>query len=520
MKNVVIYARYSSSAQTEQSIEGQLHVCEEYCKRNNYKVIETYVDRATSANKDIEKRVEFLRMVRDSDKRKFEAVIVYKLDRFSRNRYDSANYKYRLKKNGVAVISATENISNEPEGIILESVLEGMAEFYSAELSQKVTRGRHETAKKHNSLGGRRSLGYKVVDKKFVIDEEEAKIVREAFDLYAKGTSTADICRLFNSKGYKSSKGQQFNKNSFHNMFRNERYIGVYSYNNMIRDENAIPAIIDQETWDAVQARLALGQKRQGAKKVLKYTYLLQGKLFCGHCGEVYYGSTTGRRYAYYYCSGKRGAYHDCPSKPVKCATIEKSVLSDALTLLTDDYIEKLATIAVEENNRVLKDETDLPILRKRVKEINTSLSNLTMAIETGSAPATIIKRMNELEREKKVVENAIKDTSGVVKEITKEEVIHWLENFRQGSIDDPEFCRQLADLFIHRVVIWHLPDDKLRLTIEYNLTDIKPKTYQILAADRSSANFVEVSYAPPLETVREIILYGNRLSSTITVLR
>ena len=101
MKNVVIYARYSSSAQSEQSIEGQLHVCEEYCKRNNYKVIETYVDRATSANKDIEKRVEFLRMVRDSDKRKFEAVIVYKLDRFSRNRYDSANYKYRLKKNGV-----------------------------------------------------------------------------------------------------------------------------------------------------------------------------------------------------------------------------------------------------------------------------------------------------------------------------------------------------------------------------------------------------------------------------------
>ena len=141
IKTACLYLRYSSSNQTEQSIEGQMHVCQDFCKRHNIRIVEMYIDRATSASKDIEKRVEFLKMIKDSEKGNFNAVIVYKLDRFARSRYDSATYKYRLKRNGVQLISATENITQDPEGIILESVLEGMAEFYSAELSQKINRG-------------------------------------------------------------------------------------------------------------------------------------------------------------------------------------------------------------------------------------------------------------------------------------------------------------------------------------------------------------------------------------------
>lgn len=141
IKTACLYLRYSSSNQTEQSIEGQMHVCQDFCKRHNIRIVEMYIDRATSASKDIEKRVEFLKMIKDSEKGNFDAVIVYKLDRFARSRYDSATYKYRLKRNGVQLVSATENITQDPEGIILESVLEGMAEFYSAELSQKINRG-------------------------------------------------------------------------------------------------------------------------------------------------------------------------------------------------------------------------------------------------------------------------------------------------------------------------------------------------------------------------------------------
>ena len=170
IKTACLYVRFSSHNQTEQSIEGQTRVCRDFCKRHNIRIVEIYADRATSASKDIEKRVQFLKMIKDSEKGLFDAVIVYKLDRFARSRYDSATYKYRLKRNGVQLISATENISNDPEGIILESVLEGMAEFYSAELSQKINRGMRESAYKHNSIGGAIPLGYKIEDKKLVID--------------------------------------------------------------------------------------------------------------------------------------------------------------------------------------------------------------------------------------------------------------------------------------------------------------------------------------------------------------
>ena len=195
IKEVALYVRYSSANQTEQSIEGQIRVCTDFCQRHGFRIVEIYADRATSASKDIEKRVEFLRMIKDSEKKNFQAVIVYKLDRFARSRYDSANYKYRLRKNGVQLISATENISNDPEGIILESVLEGMAEFYSAELSQKINRGMKESAYKHNSIGGVIPLGYKSEGKKLVIDEETAPIVRQAFEMYAEGHS----CLLYTS---------------------------------------------------------------------------------------------------------------------------------------------------------------------------------------------------------------------------------------------------------------------------------------------------------------------------------
>ena len=164
--DVVLYMRYSSDRQTEQSIEGQNRVCMEFCKRQGYNVVGKYIDRATSAFKDTEKRAEFNRMIKDSDKQMWQGVIVYKLDRFARNRYDSATYKARLKKNGIKVISATENISDNPEGIILEAVLEGMAEFYSKELSQKISRGMRESAYKCHSIGGHIPLGYKIVDKK------------------------------------------------------------------------------------------------------------------------------------------------------------------------------------------------------------------------------------------------------------------------------------------------------------------------------------------------------------------
>ena len=152
--DVTLYLRFSSERQKEQSIEGQLRDCIAYCKRKNYRIVAIYVDRALTARKDVEKRVHFQEMISDSVHRSWELVIVWKLDRFARNREDSAIFKMRLKRNGIKVESATEAISDNPEGIILEAILEGMAEYYSADLSQKITRGMRESALKCHSVGG------------------------------------------------------------------------------------------------------------------------------------------------------------------------------------------------------------------------------------------------------------------------------------------------------------------------------------------------------------------------------
>ena len=197
--NVAIYARYSSHNQTEQSIEGQIKVCEEYAKRNDYKIVHIYKDEARSGTSD--SREQFQQMIEDSAKKQFEGILVYQLDRFARNRYDSATYKARLKKNGVRVYSAKENISDDASGILMESVLEGMAEYYSVELGQKVKRGMGINAEHCYYNGGVVPLGFTLIEvdsnyvdkmgrpikkKKYAIDEEKAPYMKQAFEMYVE----------------------------------------------------------------------------------------------------------------------------------------------------------------------------------------------------------------------------------------------------------------------------------------------------------------------------------------------
>lgn len=478
IKTACLYVRYSSHNQTEQSIEGQIRVCQEFCTRHNIRIVEIYADRATSASKNIEKRVEFLKMIKDSEKHLFNAVVVYKLDRFSRSRYDSATYKYRLKRNGVQVISATENISNNPEGIILESVLEGMAEFYSAELSQKINRGMRESAYKHNSIGGSIPLGYKSVGKKLVIDEKTAPIVREAFEMYADGTTVAEICHIFNAKGYKTSKGTSFGKSSFTKIFKNERYIGVYTFHDY-RAEGVIPPIIDRDLWEKVQLRVKKNKNAPGRNKA-HHIYLLSGKMFCGHCGERMNGNSNGADYAYYECYGKKNQHKDCHKRNLQKDFIERIVAQDALSLLTDENIDQIAEIACRKNSLENAENSPVPAIKDRVHEVELSLTNLTKAIESGQAPDTLVKRMMELEKEKKNLQDQIKKEEANLITLDKEQVIYWLNKFKGGDIEDEEFCRMLIDLFVNSVTVWDEDDGYIKVTIAYNLTSLPTKTYRL----------------------------------------
>lgn len=478
--DVVLYLRFSSERQNEQSIEGQLRDCVSYCKRKEYRISGIYVDRALSARKDAEKRVRFQQMITDSSRRNWEKVIVWKLDRFARNREDSALYKMRLRKNNVRVESATESISDNPEGIILESVLEGIAEYYSADLSQKITRGMRESAMKCNCLGGHVPLGYKLVNHKFVIDPATAHIVQEAFQLYANGETIAEICRIFNAKGYRTAKGSVFNRNSFKSMFRNTRYIGIYTYKDLVI-ENGIPAIIDKDLFEAVGRRLSKNAEAPARGKA-KVDYLLSGKLFCGHCGNSMNGdSGTGKNgtvHNYYTCYGRK-RLKNCNKKYLQKEYIERIVSQEAAALLTDECIDELATMAVSQSDRDLRENTRIPELTDKLNEIDSAINNIVKAFEKGVCSDTLVNRMNELESEKKDILKQLKEEEKLISRIDKDQIVFWLTKFRGGDIESETYRRLLINLMVNSVTVWDEPDG-YQITIAYNLTSQKKQTLTI----------------------------------------
>ena len=494
--DVCLYMRYSSDKQNDQSIEGQLRDLISYCNANNYKITSVYVDRAISAHASMTKRPAFQQMLSDSSHHIWKTVLVWKLDRFARSREDSAIAKMRLKKNGCTVESAKENISKNPEGIILESLLEGMAEYYSAELRQKVTRGMRESALKGKHMGGTTPLGYKSENGILTIDPATSHIVEEAFRLYAEGTSVADICRQFDEKGYRTSRGAKFNKSSFNTIFRNERYIGVYHYDG-IRTENAVPAIISKDVFDTVQKRLAKSAQAPARGKA-KVDYLLAGKIFCGHCGAPMVGesghSKTGRVYNYYTCSSRRRG-KNCDKKPLPKDLIEDIVAKDALKILTDENILYLAELAEEQSLEDIRERTEIPAICEKLKEVSGKISNLTKAIESsGIAPDSIIARISELESLKKDLEKQLNLEEKSVFVLRKNVVILWLEKFRNGSIPHEQHKKMIINLLVNSVTAWDDPDG-ITVTTAYNLSAVPSKTYRVQKGDSSDL----ASYGSPL---------------------
>ena len=489
--NVVLYLRYSSEKQTEQSIEGQERVCREFCDRNGHIVVDTYIDRAVSAYKNTESRTDFQRMMSDAEKHKFEAIVVYKLDRFSRNRYDSAIYKNRLKKAGVRVISATEPVSDSPEGVILEEMLEAMAEYYSKELSQKIKRGMGESARKRRFLGGVCPLGYKVVDHQLVLDPDTAPLVKQAFEMYADGHLIAEICKLFNEKGYKTVKGADFNKCSFYVMFKNRRYLGIYTCGDY-EEEGAIPAIIDQELFDRVQQRMAANRQTPGRGKAT-VDYRLSGKAFCGHCGTMLIGSSgtskNGNRYYYYVCGQKT----KCKKKAIPKDTLETAVLEDAMEILTPDTIETMADMcmeAVEEENRK---NSDVSAITDEIADIEKRIGNLLKLAEATGEIKEITERISTLSAQKEKAVKRLTEARKALIPLEREAVVFWLEQFTHGDITDPVFARQLTDVLINSVIVTDT-EDGYCLDIIYN---VDKKRKQVNKSIRQMCSSVDIVGSP-----------------------
>ena len=461
--NGIIYARYSDSHQRDESIEGQIRECTEYAKYNGINIIGTRIDRAFSAKTD--NRPEFQRMIAESSKHLFDVVIVWKLDRFARNRYDSAHYKAILRKNGVKVISAKESISDGPEGIILESMLEGMAEYYSAELTEKVQRGQKENALKGMNNGGTTPLGYVVGnERKLVIDPLKAPLVQEAFTRYADGETVKAIVDSFNERGFRTSSNRPFNLNSLDRTLRNRKYIGEYRYQDIVIP-GGVPALISEELFDRVQERKEKN-KHAPARAKADDEYLLTTKLICGDCEKLMVGesgrSRTGITHHYYKCiSAKRGK--GCKKKGIKKGWIEKLVVVTTVSkVLKDEEIDRIADKLVMLQNQ---ENTLLPALRQQLSETEKSIENLLNAIQQGLYNASAKKRMDELEKQKEDLEVSIQQAELERPRYTKNEMVRWISQFKYGDADSADYQRKIVAIFVNSIRVY---DDKLVFTYNY----------------------------------------------------
>ncbi len=485
--NVVIYARYSSHSQTEQSIEGQLAVCREYAQRNNYTIVGEYIDRALSGTND--KRPQFQKMIEDSNKKYFEGVLVYQLDRFARNRYDSATYKNKLKKNGVRVFSARENISDDASGVLIESILEGYSEYFSLELSQKVIRGMKLNAEKGLYNGGTPPLGYTVNnDKKYVIDEKQAQIVRKIFDMYINGCTMAEIIRYLNDNNIKTSYNNNFNKNSIRRILLNQKYIGTYKFGD-IEIKNCIPQIIDNITFDKV-SQILLKNKKAPARAKAKTEYLLTTKLFCGNCKEMMVGvcgtSKTGNVHNYYSCNGKRK--NICDKKNIKKDYIENLVIKTARNQLTEKNINEMTKILIKVVEKE-KNSPKLKNLKKKQKDIEKQKLNLMNSLklcDIDSIRKSIFGEMEKMDKEQKQVENEILIENAQHLDITEPQIKFFLNNLKDGDINDIRYRKLLIDILINAVYVY---DDHLILIL--NVVDNKNNIIKVPLIEDLESSFL-----------------------------
>lgn len=466
----VIYARYSSDNQREESIEGQLRECMSYCKKNDITILRTYIDRALSAKTD--NRPEFQRMVRDSAKGLFDVIIVWKLDRFARNRYDSAHYKAQLRKYGVKVISATENISDGPEGIILESMLEGMAEYYSAELSEKVIRGHTENALKCMYNGGTPTFGYAIdSERHYQIDPRTASVVLEIFTRYDKGATMKEIMVWLNKSGVTNVRGKKIDLNFVAAVLHNRKYIGEYSYRHIVTP-GGIPAIVPQDIFDRVQQQAAKNKKAPARHKA-EDDYLLTTKLFCGTCGAMMVGesgtSSTGAKYHYYRCvNTKKHKTCNAQRKSIKKLPIENAVINTVMAKVMDDsFVEYIADTVMELQTR---ESSALPAMRKQLEETERGISNMLNAIQMGIINASTKQRLDELEEAKKDIEGQIIQEEMKHPMLSREDVTYWICRFRTLDVSRLEERRRLIDSFVNSVTVF---DEYILITFNYKEGEI-----------------------------------------------
>lgn len=514
------YARFSSINQEgNMSIQAQTRAIHEFAEKNGLSLVHEYIDRAQSATSD--DREEFQKMIKDSANGEWHFVIVHKLDRFARNRVDSAGYRVKLAKNGVMLVSTLESFDpDSPEGALMEGLAELMAEFYSKNLSREIKKGQKENALAAKFCGGTPPLGYDVdpVTKKLVINEQEAEAVRLMFSMVAQNHSYIEVLNALYDRELKTKRGNDFGRNSIHDILRNPKYKGLYFYRrlpssilgkkarnahkynaseDMILVDGGVPAIVTEEEFQKVQGVLDRRKNTREVHRIEKY--LLAGKLYCGICGLAYYGEThkvpkTGAIYHLYRCSGTRKVKENrCSSCTVNRDLLEQRVLEYLSEIMfSPASIPKLMKKYQAQKELRNKELTvELRALRRREKEVDKRIQNILSMIEGGEGNQILLSRLDELEKQKsEIVENLSKEEEKIgTQKMDPEKLKKLFEKAREllksGNL---AATKRLIEMFVEKIVV--NSDDIL---IRFNSTAFASQDESVMIEKKIDCNKVRI---------------------------
>lgn len=499
---VAQYARFSSDNQRSESIDAQIRAMNQFCKQNRWQVVATYTDEARSATTD--NRPQFQQMISDSSKGIFDIVLVHKLDRFSRDRYDSAIYKKRLKKNSVKLCSVLERMDDSPESIMMESVLEGMAEFYSKNLGREVMKGMNETAFQCKHTGGSPPLGYDLDEnKKLVKNPQEAEAVKIIFQMFADGHGYTAIINYLNEHGYKTKRDCLFGKNSLYEILANEKYTGVFVFNKsaaktdgkrnnhayktsdkVIRIEGGCPAIVSKKLFEKVQ-RIRERNRRNTGQYHAKEFYLLTGKVFCGVCGKRIQGNLRfsgerKNRLATYRCTTLRKICNNKENNKDYLDVYVVELLREKIFNKTalrrkikavNAYIQKYNT---EFDEHYQDTENEL-------NQVIAGLANITEAVEKGVLTDALIERSEVLEQQRNELQAQLA-TLRRFEPLQLKDYLHLIDDYKNLNRNTPEF-RSFVQAYVDKVVTYPYYIEII-LDVRFGVTDELKETIKIRRGD------------------------------------
>lgn len=426
-----ILARYSTDNQNADTIEVQVGKCSEWCNAHSLPVLGIYADYAVSGMRDTRPQYEAMMAALRSGGA--DTVVIYDQSRMFRDMMLWFQFRRQLEDMGVSVHSVTQpNIGGDlkkPSVFLEESVWAVFNQLHVLQTTEKVNAAKQRKARLGEHNGGVPPLGYKVADKRLVIDEREAVVVRRIFGEYASGRSYKTIIDGLNRDGLTTKRGKPFGSNSLHDLLHNEKYTGTLTYGGKkfrpdgtrnthdapdpgaIRVENAVPPIISRELFDAVQERMAANRRQQGGRPATRREYPLKGKVFCGSCGGAMTVSISKMEHTYYRCQSKKRLKSDCDNTPISVDRLERIVCDTLRQMLGAPTVTaELARILAEFAQNFQAGAVDrLRHLQHQERDLMRRIDNATEAVLDGLASPTLTKKLHDLESQLSATRREIK---------------------------------------------------------------------------------------------------------------